>query len=225
MAIPLEYEVRPITGEALDRVNAKCWENRGAQLKILEQQEILGFGAWDGDDCIAQLHCYRVSLPGFDASLFPGYARNRLESWPLGWPLLAAQAKGVSYDGPVWGLACFHVGLLPRALDADPDYFRRGIGTALMNASVRWAREHNYAAVLAHGGSIALSEYNIWMGSMPWKVYEAAGFESVAIEEGAARLPWWRDKAHPEFSREIDEALAQGYTPNDLCARCRIKEL
>jgi len=223
--IPLEYEVRPITAEALDRVNAKCWEGRDAQLRILERQEILGFGAWDGGECVAQLHGYRVNLPEFDTSPFPGYARNRLEDWPLGWPLLAARAKGISYDGPVWGLACFHVGLLPGAGDPDSRYFRKGIGTALMNASVRWAGERGYAAVLAHGGSNVLSEYNIWMGSLPWKVYGAAGFASVAVEEGAARLPWWRDKAYPEFRRQIDEALAQGFAPDDLCARCMIREL
>lgn len=220
------FEIRPIAEESLDSVNPKCWENRETQRRILSKQGILGFGAWDDAGvCIAQLHCYEVRLPDWDDTVFPGYARNRLEDWPLGWPLLAARDKGLAYLKPVWGLSCFHVGLLPGVFDADPRYSHRGIGSALLNASVSWALDHEYAAVLAHGGSHILPQYNVWMGCLPWKAYYAVGFKTIAFEEDAKRLPWWKAKDHPELIRQLEEELTRGRALEDLCARCMVLEL
>jgi hypothetical protein len=81
----MEYEIRPITSECLDHINSKCWDGRGTQLRLIDTQEILGFGAWDTQGiCIALLHCYRVRLPDCNVDNFPGYARKRLQDCPLG---------------------------------------------------------------------------------------------------------------------------------------------
>lgn len=222
------FQVRPITEKEYERVNSKCWDNSEVQKSILRQQGILGFGAWDTEErCIAQLHCYRVSIPDWDDRLFPDYARNRLLDCPLGWPLLAAKEAGLFYgDMPVLVLSCFHVGLLPGCFDEDPRYFRKGIGKALLHAIIDWARTtHRYAAILAHGGSNMLPAYNIWMGSMPWTSYREEGFLTVALEEGGESLPWWKDKDQPELSRQLADALAKGYGPKDLNAHLMVLEL
>ncbi len=72
-----EVIVRPIRREDLDCISGACWQNRETQIRLLEQQRILGMAAWQGDTCVGSLHCYRVSLPDWDDSNFPGYGRKR----------------------------------------------------------------------------------------------------------------------------------------------------
>jgi hypothetical protein len=217
----LEVTVRPIERSDLDRVAGACWESRETQHRLLEAQGILGMAAWQGSQCVGQLHCYRVTLPQWDDSNFPGYGRSKPVGWPLGWPLLAARAKGLHFDGPVWGHACFHVGFAaPDAHRPDRQFFGLGIGTQLCEASVRWAREHGYAAVLGHGGTKAAPEYNVWMGCLPWTTYARMGFECVAQEEGGQQLPWWaKGEASPEVMKQVQEALQAGHKADELCAR------
>jgi GNAT superfamily N-acetyltransferase len=220
-----EFTVRPIYADDLDAVASMCWENRQTQLRILEKQEILGMGAWDDSNvCVGQLHCYSVTLPEWDDSNFPGYARARLEDWPLGWPLLAARDKALDFVGPVWGQACFHVGILPGTWQANPDHFRRGIGTALLKASVAWAREHRYAATIAHGGSRIVPAYNLMMGCLPWTSYARMGFETKAIEEDGQRLPWWVETKGETIKAQVDQALAEGHAIVDLGAQLMVLE-
>jgi GNAT superfamily N-acetyltransferase len=165
-------------------------------------------------------------LPAWDDSNFPGYGKDRPVSWPLGWPLLAARDKGLSFDRPVWAHACFHVGFLPGGHEAERAYFGRGIGTAMCEASVRWAREHGYAAVLAIGGSKAVPEYNVWMGCLPWTTYSRLGFECIAMEEEGKQLPWWaKGEARPEVMEQVHTAVAAGREPAEICARTMLLRL
>jgi GNAT superfamily N-acetyltransferase len=218
--------IRPIREADLDGVAEACWEGRGSQHRLLAAQGILGMGAWEGDRCVGQLHCYRVTLPQWDDSNFPGYGRSRPVSWPLGWPLLAAREKALKLDGPVWSHACFHVGFLPGARQAERKYFGRGIGRAMCKASVRWAREQGYAAVLAHGGSKAVPEYNVWMGCLPWTTYASMGFECIAMEEDGHQLPWWaRGEASSEVMKQVAVAMDAGRTVEELCARAMLLHL
>jgi GNAT superfamily N-acetyltransferase len=216
-----EFHIRPIESRDLDYVAGKCWEDRQTQIRLLELQEILGFGAWEGDACVGQLHCYSVTLPQWDDGNFPGYGRERLVSWPLGWPLLAAKEKGLEFDKPVWGHACFHVGLtLDAPHDADPKYFGRGIGTAMLQASVKWAREHDYAGIIAHGGTKVAPIYNVGMGCLPWTTYASMGFECVAMEEDGKKLPeWTKNEDYPKTMAQVREAIAAGRGYDELCAR------
>lgn len=205
-----------------------CWENRETQLRLLDRQETLGMGAWSGDQPVGLLHCYQVNLPDYDDSDFPWYGRDNPVGWPLGWPLLVTRERRLTFDGPVWGHACFHVGFTqPDSTKADPSWFGRGIGTDLCRASVEWARDHGYAAVIAQGGTPAAFEYNIWMGCLPWTSYAALGFEPVAQEEDGERLPWWTGEngASPEVQEQVQAALASGKGPADLCARLMVLRL
>jgi GNAT superfamily N-acetyltransferase len=222
-----EFVIRPIESADLDRVSGACWESRETQARILDRQGILGMAAWQGSRCVGQLHAYRVTFPQWDDSHFPGYGRTRPVSWPLGWPLLAAREKGLRFDGPVWGHACFHVGFAdPEARCADRTFFGRGIGSVLCEASVQWARDHGYAAVLAQGGTKAAPEYNVWMGCLPWTTYARKGFVCVAQEEDGIQLPWWaRGEAKPEVMQQMQEALAAGTPVDELCARAMVLRL
>jgi hypothetical protein len=217
------WTIRPIVESDLDGVSGMCWEDRETQMKILDKQDILGFGAWDDEGvCVGQLHSYAVSLPEWDESLFPGYARARLEDWPLGWPLLAAREKGLAFDGPVWGHACFHVGVLPNTWQANADYFERGMGSALLADSVAWARDHGYPAIIAHGGPKIIPAYNTMMGCMPWTSYAELGFETRAFEEDAEQLPWWAETKGDAIKSQVDQALAQGRALEDIVARLMV---
>lgn len=221
------YIICPITAPDLERVSRACWDSRDIQLRILETQDILGFAAWQGEYCIGSLHCYRVTLPAYDDALFPGYGRAKPEGWPLGWPLLAAQELGLTFDGPVWGHACFHVGYAgPDAARADRSYFGRGIGTALCEASLAWAREHGYAAVLAQGGAKVAPEYNVWMGCLPWTTYTRLGFECLANEVKGTELPWWMQAGDiPAVQEQARRALEQGCSAQDLGTRLMLLRL
>lgn len=215
-----KFHIRPIISQDLDRIAGACWENRQAQMRLLESQEILGFGAWEEDTCVGLLHCYSVTLPQWDDSNFPGYGRTNLVSWPLGWPLLAAKEKGLEFDKPVWGHACFHVGWTLGAPHADPKYFGRGIGTALLKISVQWAREHDYAGIIAHGGTKVAPAYNVWMGCLPWTTYASMGFECIAMEEDGKQLPWWtKNEEQIELMAQVREAIAAKQEYDKLCAR------
>ncbi len=216
--------IRAVEKSDLDNVSGACWESRGAQLRLLDRQGILGMGVWEGDTCVGLLHCYSVTLPAWDDSDFPGYGRARPQSWPLGWPLLVAREQGLAFDRPVWGLACYHVGYKVGARGPDPAYFRKGIGAALLGSAVNWGREHGYAAILAHGGPRAVPAYNVWMGCLPWTSYLALGFGCLAMEEGGQRLPWWARAggASPEAVAQVEEAVSAGKAPAELCARAML---
>jgi GNAT superfamily N-acetyltransferase len=218
-----KFYIKPIYKQDIEHIPDKCWENRKTQLNLTEYQEILGFGAWDNDNiCVGQLHCYKITIPDWDDINFPGYARNRLEDWPLGWPLLAAKQKNLKFEGPVWGHACFHVGVLPGKYEADPGYFGQGIGKALLFESVKWAYDHKYTAVIAHGGPKAIPEYNVMMGCLPWTSYAAMNFEVMAYEEDGKRLPWWTDIKGSIIKDRVNEIINNVHELKDICARLMI---
>ena len=41
----IDIVIRPIIHGDLDMISGKCWENRDTQLRLLEEQEVLGMGA------------------------------------------------------------------------------------------------------------------------------------------------------------------------------------
>lgn len=223
--------VRPIEPDDLDCIPLDCWPQRRETVeRLFAEQGTLGMGAWEGDRCIAQLHCYRVTLPDWSDRNFPEWAQDRFLRWPLGWPLQRAQALNLRVDGPVWGHACFHVGRLRaetgESLPPDARYFGHGIATALCRESVRWAREHGYAAVLALGGSQELFDYAVWFGVLPWTTYARQGFQTIALEEDGIRLPEWAQGQSPlDVQGQVYAALAVGNHVEDLCGRLMLLDL
>ena len=228
--------------------------------------------AWEGDRCVAQLHCYRVSLPDWRSDDWPEWNR---------WGPQAAWRAGLGLSGPAWCHACLHVG---RTLESDreetrelvlrfarkndwdcnrtldelnalpgvsfskngmenimqelrssgrtafrttePGYYGRGIGTALCEASVRWAREHDYVAALAPGAPGGLFEFAVWSGHLPWTSYARLGFETVAVRGERDGLPGWaQGDSPPEVMAEVRAALATGRPPQEFHERLMLLDL
>jgi GNAT superfamily N-acetyltransferase len=94
----------------------------------------------------------------------------------------------------------------------EAEYSSRGIGTALCRESVRWAREHNYVAVLAPGAPDGLFEFAAWAGHLPWTTYAKLGFETVDVPaHGDELLGWAQGKRRgvPEYLFSPSEVMAE----------------
>lgn len=197
-------EVRPILRDDLGKVLIRCLPDGGRIETMFKTQQAIGVAAWDGEKCIAQLHCYRLVLPDGSANLWPDWSRPHYIDDILNGSL--------SLKGPVWCHACVHVG---RSIESfassdapDSRYFSRGIGTALCKASVTWARENGYAAVVAPG-TPTLFEVSQWFGGLPWTTYEKLGFSAVPAQHDD--LPdWAKGNSPPEVMAAAKAALAEG---------------
>ncbi len=232
--------IRPIKREELDQIPLRCWPEDHAILeKIIESQETLGIAAWEGDICVAQLHCYRINLPAKDNPHWPKWNHWWSSTW---WAKVARKAQ-LDLAGPAWCHACCHVGRTlesfqeEKQLDAtqdtpgirkgtDPEYFGRGIGTALCKASIKWAWEHDYAAILALGAPKGLFEFAIAAGHLPWTTYRKLGFESISLISDMAELPDWASgHGPPEINSEVQTALAAGRPITDFYERLMVLNL
>ena len=98
----MDFTVRPITPDEIDRVPLRCWPDRSAIAKLFMSQETIGMAAWDGNRCIAQLHCYRIDCPDDLVSNWP--------RWNRPWWTESVQKSEVNLQFPAWCHACFHVG-------------------------------------------------------------------------------------------------------------------
>ena len=189
--------------------------------QMFKAQGIIGVGAWEGDKCIAQLHCYRLNLPNDSSDIWPAWSRPSYIHDVL--------AGRLNINGPVWCHACFHVGRsiesFSRSDDPDSSYFGRGIGTALCQASVHWAREHSYKAIIAPGTPDGLLAFSIWAGGLPWTTYRKLGFSEVALNGGDDIPALANEGAPPEVTKAVTAALAAGRLKHDLRSRLMVLRL
>ena len=93
--------IRPITAEELDRVVLRCWPDRATLERLFAAQSTIGFAAWHGSRCVAELHGYRVQLPGGTNEHWP--------PWNNWWSDDVRQVVA-HLSGPAWCHACIHVG-------------------------------------------------------------------------------------------------------------------
>ena len=212
-------DVRPIQRDDLGKVLIRCLPDGGGIETMFKNQKVVGMAAWDGNRCVAQLHCYRIVSPDGSADLWPQWSRpGYVED-------LINGSLGIT--GAVWCHACVHVGrsIESFAVSDDPDsrYFGRGIGTALCRASVAWARDNGYAAVVAPG-TPALFEVSQWFGGLPWTTYDKLGFSAVPAEHDD--LPdWAKGNSPPEVMAAVKNALAQGRPTEDFHSKTMILRL
>ena len=206
-----KIDIRPICRSELGRVLLRCWPDGGKLETLFKKQETIGFGAWEGDKCIGQLHCYRIEVRQGSDELWPVWSKP---------PYIQDILNGdVDIPGPLWCFACFHVGRsiesFSQSDEPDERYFHRGIGTALARCSVDWARDHGYAAVVASGTPDALFEFSIWAGGLPWTTYRTLGFKEFARPTSDA-LPDWIDIAPPQVAKAVERARAAGRPNSDF---------
>jgi GNAT superfamily N-acetyltransferase len=215
--------VRPIEREDLGRILLRCLPDGGTIEELFVDQGTIGMAAWEGDRCVGQVHCYRVVLPDGKNENWPEHSRWMHEP---AWWREASRTAGFGLSGPTWCHACFHVG---RTLETgreesapseqakgiykgvDTSYLGRGIGTALCQESVRWARRHDYAIVAAPGVPAGLRTVAAFAGSLPYTTYAKMGFTAIAPEGG------WEDVVGPdEVEEEVRAALANGRPKSDF---------
>lgn len=214
-------EVRPIRRDELGAVLLRCLPDGGRIETMFKTQGTIGLGAWDGEKCIAQLHCYRLVLPKGSSDLWPSWSRPSYVDEILNGSL--------GIKGPVWCHACCHVGRSIESLsisdEPDSRYFGRGIGTALVRGSISWAREHDYAAVIAPGTPDDLFEFSVWAGGLPWTTYEKLGFSEVATEKGNDLPDWAKGNSPPEVMEAVTAALAAGRPKREFYSRLMVLRL
>jgi GNAT superfamily N-acetyltransferase len=214
-------DIRPIRRDELGRVLIRCLPDGYRIEMMFKTQEVIGIGAWEGDKCIAQLHCYRLILPHGSVDLWPAWSRPSYIDAVLNGCL------GIS--GPVWCHACFHVGRsiesFARSDAPDSQYFGLGIGTALARASIRWAEEHDYEAIIAPGTPDDLFAFSVWAGGLPWTTYRKLGFSGKALDIGDDLPDWAKGNAPPEVMEEVKAALTAGRPKREFHSRMMVLRL
>ena len=214
-------DVHPIRRDELGKVLLRCLPD-GARIEAMfKAQEVIGMAAWEGDKCIAQLHCYRLAVPDGSADLWPPWTRPSYVEEIL--------SGGLGITGAVWCHACFHVGRsiegFSRSDAPDTRYFGRGIGTALARRSISWAREHGYAAVVAPGTPDRLFAFSVWAGGLPWTTYSKLGFSEVATDVGDELPDWAKGNSPPEVMAAVKTALAGGRPQREFHSRLMVLRL
>jgi len=213
--------VRPIRRDELGKVLIRCLPDGGRIETMFKTQQTIGIAAWEGDKCIAQLHCYRLVLPHGSVDIWPDWSRPHYIEDILNGCL--------DITGPVWCHACFHVGRSIESLsvsdEPDPRYFGRGIGTALCRASILWAQEHDYKAVVAIGTPDGLFEFSLWAGGLPWTTYKKLGFSVVPINNNDDLPDWARGNSPPNIMAAVEAALAAGRPKQELHSKLMVLKL
>lgn len=225
------FVVRPIGPADLDHIVLRCWPDRTILDRLFAEQGTIGMAAWEGDTCVGLLHCYRVVLPDGRNDDWPDNGGN----WWVGekawteWQKWGPRMPGFALTGPAWCHGCCHVGRtleVEATDDPDPRYYGRGIGTSLGEASVRWARERDYVAVLAPGAPDGLFEFAVWAGHLPWTTYAKLGFETVDAPVAGEELPAWaQGDSPPEVMSQVRDALAAGRPACEIRERLMLLDL
>lgn len=226
--------VRPIAPDALDRIVLRCWPPRDVLDRLFAEQGTIGMAAWEGGKCVGLLHCYHIVLPegtGWESEWGANWWSGRADD-PTDYVFTDRLRWGpgktnLALNGTVWCHACCHVGRTLEAAamsdDPDPRYFGRGIGTALCRASVAWARERDYVAVLARGVPEGLRELAVWAGTLPWTSYAKVGYREIDPAGPADELPLWaQGDCPPEVWAEIEAARAAGRPAHEFHERLMV---
>lgn len=123
--------------------------------------------------------------------------------------------RGPALPQATLGVFCFHVGQLTEGEDRNPGYQGRGIGVALLDHLIDWARRNRFAALVAKF-TPPRPEVMRFMGGLPASLYETRGFTQHAS---------WIDEELYEALRERN-LLADDRTPegNAVVGMC-IKRL
>jgi GNAT superfamily N-acetyltransferase len=107
----------------------------------------------------------------------------------------------------------------------ETQYQGRGIGTAPCQASLQWAREHDYTWVLAMGAPQGIYAYAQFAGALPWTTYARQGFQPLPLQ-GQDELPAWaQGAAPPDAVAEAQAALEAGRRPSSFHSRLMALDL
>lgn len=162
-----ELSYRPMSVDDIAQVPLP---HQGDEQEVLERIATVGSSAllaFDGARHVGQLQ-FRRYQPG---------TRSSNGVWdPLWWMDFADHAPDV--DPLALAVCCCHVGQLDDTADRDATYLGRGIGAALLDHFLDWARENGFPAVIAKS-TPAIRPVMEFLGGFPSSVYRARGFEVV----------------------------------------------
>ena len=163
-----EFRYRPLERADLEHVPLSC---QGDREQIVERFAEIGSSAmlaFEGARHVGQLQ-FRPYVPG---TASPDGIND-----PLYW--MDFEDRAPPLPERTLALFCYHVGQLESGSERDPGYFGRRMGTGLLDATLVWARESGFRAVVAKA-TPPTWPIPQFMGGMPAGVYTSRGFEQVA---------------------------------------------
>jgi len=98
-----------------------------------------------------------------------------------------------------------------------PDYRGHGIGTAMCQESIRWAKDHGCATVAAGSVPSGIPEAAAHAGALPWTTYARLGFHT--------KLMKLVDTDHPPVRQAKEAVLAAGRPKEDICNRMMVLDV
>jgi GNAT superfamily N-acetyltransferase len=159
---PIHY--RPLVAADLAAVPLNCQGSRDDVRARVADLGAAAMLAFDGDRHVGQLQFRR-----YDPAL-----RSTDGIWdPRYWGDFGDDAPALPHD--TLAIFCYHVGQLDATDVRDPRYQQRGIGLALLDALIAWARERGYAALVAKHTPPYPAVMG-FMGGQSARRYEARGF-------------------------------------------------
>ena len=168
-----EFRYRLLERADLEQVPLSC---QGTPEQVVERIAEIGSSAmlaFEGDRHVGQLQ-FRPYLPG---TVSPDGIND-----PLYWMDFGEHAPPLPER--TLALFCFHVGQLESGSAREPQYFGRGMGTELLDATLEWAGKSGFRAVVAKA-TPATWPIPQFMGGMPAGVYASRGFEQAASYQEA----------------------------------------
>ena len=220
----MEFAVKPIARSDLSRVNLRCLPDGGRLERLFRQQGTIGIAAWENDRCVGTLWFYVVAAPDFTNPCCPPWAGWHAPDWraPIFTQALASDKVRCL------GLSCFHVGRTMQTIasdEPDPSYFGKGIGRALCQEALTFARKSSLSAILAHGAPHQIRSYAVWAGQLPTTAYQKLGFRTlqrVPYSQRHERTDVW--DCPPFVHEEIERVLADDLPEEQIACSLVAKE-
>ena len=157
-------DYRPMIAADVDVVPDDCFGGRDVVLERIDDMGAAAILAFDGDQHVGQLQFrrYDASLRSPDGLGHPDYWGDFGERAPP----LGARSLNVF---------CYHVGQLERGDARDSAYHGRGIGHALLDYLLDWARVSGFEAIAAKFTPPERAVMG-FMGGQPAAAYVECGF-------------------------------------------------
>ena len=164
----LSIDYRPM--EAAD-VGVMPSAHQGEDDEVRRRIAHLGSSAWLALD--GARHIGQLQFRQFEAGI---RSPNGVGD-PLWWLDFGEHAPAL--DSSTLAVCCCHVGQVDNTAHRDERYIGRGIGSALLDHFLGWARDRRFAAVIAKATADrrAVMEF---LGGFPVGVYQARGFTITA---------------------------------------------
>ena len=181
-------EFRPMVEADLGRFPIGCQGPRqdvAARIEDLGASAILAF---DGTRHVGQLQFRRYD---------PGLRSPKGVYEPAYWGDFGAHAPDLGDNA--LAVFCYHVGQTDDSEARDPAYFGRGIGLALLDHLLDWARERGFDSVVAKATPAARPIMTL-MGGQPPAAYRERGFEIASswLDEQVREMVLERGLATPD---------------------------